>query len=308
MVDPIPVANDAKQNAPNRRTFFDEIKSQDNRLDKIERGSIRSGSVGGDGLRFYDPDTADHDTTGRIGKFDGARWNTDEDDWEDVDGARGVALYEAGDPEGHPWFVASGEGGNQDFQVGYGAGVTETVLLRAEYVFAMSEALATLTLDDSGNLDLSPSSSGNLRIYNLDTVGAGDSLVLDVVGGDPTIKFVVSARKYKQDIEDAEINPEDVLQMRPRTWRDRNEVARDPDTERRFIGFIADELADIPSLRQFIRFNEDGEPESIHYDRLVVALLELLKDQQTKIDDHDEQLENINEKIDQLKNMVESIT
>jgi hypothetical protein len=200
-------------------------------------------------------------------------------------------------------------GSKQWVQVGYGGTVPETVLVRAKHVSLHSEdSESAVIVDTSGNIVIFPSSTGDLMLYNIDSIGGGDNLVFDFSGSTPKVKYVSSARKYKQDIEDAGITPEDVLRMRPRTWRDRNEVAENPDTERRFIGFIADELADIHSLRQFVRFNEEGEPESIYYDRLTVALLELLKYQQTKVDAHEEELQNINEKFDQLKNMVESIT
>ncbi|MCG7285350.1 hypothetical protein MHY85_05090 [Cellulomonas sp. ACRRI] len=86
-----------------------------------------------------------------------------------------------------------------------------------------------------------------------------------------------SARKYKQDIEDAEVDPGAVLRMQPRTWRDRAEVERDPACTTRYVGFIAEEL-DVLGLGQFVTRTPDGEVEGIAYDRLVAAVIPVLKD------------------------------
>lgn len=92
-----------------------------------------------------------------------------------------------------------------------------------------------------------------------------------------------SSLRYKQDVEHAALDPAAVLNMQPRTWRDKAEVEADPDTERRYVGFIAEELHDI-GLGQFVVYDEQG-PEAIAYDRLSVALLALDKQQQSQIDD-----------------------
>lgn len=86
-----------------------------------------------------------------------------------------------------------------------------------------------------------------------------------------------SARKYKQDIADAEIDPGSVLRMRPRTWRDKAEVGRDPHSDARYVGFIAEELVDL-GLGQFVTRASDGEVEGIAYDRLVAAVIPVLQD------------------------------
>ncbi len=85
-----------------------------------------------------------------------------------------------------------------------------------------------------------------------------------------------SARKYKQDIEDAEIDVAAVLRMQPRTWRDRAEVEREPDSDRRYVGFIAEELDDL-GLGEFVTRDEDGEADGIAYDRLVAAVIPVLR-------------------------------
>lgn len=107
-----------------------------------------------------------------------------------------------------------------------------------------------------------------------------------------------SSRRYKQDIEDAVIDPAAVLQLRPRTWRDRLEVAADPTTTQRYIGFIAEELDEL-GLNEFVTYDEDG-PESISYDRLAAALIPVVRTQQ-------EQLDDLQRQVDELRALVAGI-
>jgi hypothetical protein len=56
----------------------------------------------------------------------------------------------------------------------------------------------------------------------------------------------------------------------------------------------------LPSLRQFVNYDSEGRPDSIAYDRLVVALLELMKNQQGQISDLAALLERTTEALSQL--------
>ena len=107
------------------------------------------------------------------------------------------------------------------------------------------------------------------------TTGASANCFIDP--SDNRIWRSTSSRRYKQDIEDAEVDPAAVLDMQPRTWRDKAEVEADPDTERRYVGFIAEELHDL-GLGQFVVYDDDGLPEAISYDRLTAAVIPVLKD------------------------------
>ena len=84
--------------------------------------------------------------------------------------------------------------------------------------------------------------------------------------------------------------------MQPRTWVDtvKVDLAEDEGDLRRDVGFIAEELDELPSLRQFVQYNAEGEPDAIEYDRLSVALLTLAKAQA-------EQLTAIEKRLDALE-------
>lgn len=117
---------------------------------------------------------------------------------------------------------------------------------------------------------------------------------------DGLIRRSTSARRFKQDIEDVSVNPREVISLRPRTWRDRKEVAADPDTDRWHVGFIAEEVEEA-GLGLFVNYDEDGKPGSIAYDRLSVALLELLKYQDKRLTDVEARLSALDGKIQNIE-------
>lgn len=117
-----------------------------------------------------------------------------------------------------------------------------------------------------------------------------------------------SSARYKQDINDLDLDPAVVLRLRPRTWTERAAPPgrarpqrppratpsgqRTPTTKattkaatapRRGVGFVAEELADL-GLSQFVELDELGRPDAIAYDRLTAALLVVAKAQQEQID------------------------
>lgn len=98
------------------------------------------------------------------------------------------------------------------------------------------------------------------------------------------IQMVTSSLRYKQDVEVADVDPTAVLSLTGKTWRDKALVEADPDTERRNVGFIAEDL-DAAGLGMFVDYDAEGRPDAIQYDRLSVALLAVVKSQQTQIDD-----------------------
>ncbi|MGH9247987.1 MAG: tail fiber domain-containing protein [Acidimicrobiales bacterium] len=118
-----------------------------------------------------------------------------------------------------------------------------------------------------------------------DTTSAANVNTPAVSGTTPqSLRHVTSARRFKVDIEDADIDPAAVLALRPRTWRDRVEVDEDPDTDRWHVGFVADEV-DEAGLTQFVDYDETGEPFAITYDRLTAALFTLAQTQERRIAD-----------------------
>lgn len=123
------------------------------------------------------------------------------------------------------------------------------------------------------------SASGGTYITH-STTSSSANAVLSTAG---LVQRSTSSRRYKQNIRTAAVDPAEVLQLVGRTWRDRSDVTEDPETGQRYIGFIAEELDALPSLRQFVVYDEEGRPDAIAYDRLTVPLLSLAKQQEQRI-------------------------
>lgn len=141
-----------------------------------------------------------------------------------------------------------------------------------------------------------------------------NSANLSVDAGTGAVARSTSARKYKQDIADHDIDPLAVLKMRVRTWRDRAEVKDDDTCQRRYIGFIAEELHDL-GLTEFVEYDEDGNPDAIAYDRIPVALLIALrwvakqvKDERARTDALEAKVATQQKQIDDLAAAVAALT
>jgi hypothetical protein len=129
----------------------------------------------------------------------------------------------------------------------------------------------------------------SLELYGIATTSSAANVRLEVSGGANVLQYVSSSLRYKDDPHDAVVEPREVLQMQGRTWVDKGLVDRLGDTGDevdipRNVGFIAEELDALPSLRQFVDYDDEGRPDAIQYDRLTVALLELAKAQQAQLD------------------------
>lgn len=97
---------------------------------------------------------------------------------------------------------------------------------------------------------------------------------------DGEILRVVSSRRYKEDIEDADVDPAAVLRLKGRTWHDKAD--KDDEDRRRYVGFIAEELHE-QGLTEFVDYDDEGQPQAIQYDRLSVALLAVVQNQEKRL-------------------------
>jgi hypothetical protein len=117
------------------------------------------------------------------------------------------------------------------------------------------------------------SSSSNVQIYTQSTTSSPVNAHIDPATN--VVSRSTSSRRYKQDEEEYTIDPNIVLKMQGKTWRDKSDVIKDPDTDRRYVGVIAEDLDEI-GMGQFVIYDEHG-PESVMYDRLVVAVIPVLQ-------------------------------
>lgn len=85
-----------------------------------------------------------------------------------------------------------------------------------------------------------------------------------------------SSRRYKEQIEDAEIDPAAVLNLRPVTYHRKNDQ-----TGEREFGLIAEEVQDA-GLEDLVVWY-DGQIDGVRYDLVAVSLLSVVKDQAARI-------------------------
>ncbi|WJN62648.1 minor tail protein [Streptomyces phage phiScoe10] len=100
------------------------------------------------------------------------------------------------------------------------------------------------------------------------------------VEADGTFCRNTSSIKFKENVRDYEIKPEDVLALRPVIY-DRKPKEGQTEARKNEYGLIAEEVAEtLPEIVNYL----DGEVDGLRYDLLGVALLAVVKDQQARIE------------------------
>jgi hypothetical protein len=135
------------------------------------------------------------------------------------------------------------------------------------------------------------------------------------------VTYVTSTERVKSDIQDLQVDPGAVLQLRPRTWLPgpttrqcpewmhaqhpegdchAGELVDPPADAVREVGFVAEEL-DALGLHDFVEYGTDGLPMSIRYDRMTAALVPLVQQQQAQIDALTAQLQALADRVTALE-------
>jgi len=110
-------------------------------------------------------------------------------------------------------------------------------------------------------VDLGSSASGSYLRYLTDGTGS--------------IYYDSSSLRYKEDIQPLVDDFTKILKIEPKSFIDKA-------TGNREIGYIAEEL-DTLGLKNLVGYNQDGLPDTLHYEKIVIYLLEVVKSQQEDI-------------------------
>ena len=89
-----------------------------------------------------------------------------------------------------------------------------------------------------------------------------------------------SSRRFKENIVDAEIDTDAVLDIKVRKFNYKKSF---DEAMPESIGVIAEELEEL-GFSDFLFYNEDGEVDGVAYEKLALALIPVLKKQQAQID------------------------
>ena len=158
------------------------------------------------------------------------------------------------------------------------------------------EATKKFYLDGGGDTYIAETASNTLRLY----AGGVDTLILQPDGlyigimpttasaanlvyntGTARVERSTSSIRYKHDISTLDTHDalSAVMAMRPVTYRGKTD-----DDQRRFVGFIAEEVQEIaPLLCTYDEGGESGTPNYVTYDRVTAYLVAVVQQQQSEI-------------------------
>ncbi|MBM7542353.1 phage tail spike protein [Amphibacillus cookii] len=108
---------------------------------------------------------------------------------------------------------------------------------------------------------------------------------------------VTSAKKYKTEIELANVDPYKILEIKPKSWYDKGEIERNDnsiDGLKRYYGIIADDFEDV-GLPEYVDYI-GGEIENI-VERAWTLLIPIVKDLKEKVDDLDTKIKKLEAKV-----------
>ncbi|WP_067200116.1 tail fiber domain-containing protein [Microbacterium sp. XT11] len=111
--------------------------------------------------------------------------------------------------------------------------------------------------------------TGRVDMPNLSPVTSG--YVAMYKNGDGRVGISPSARRFKKDIRSRTYTLEQLAAIRVVEYRLRAAVYGNGDAPID-VGVIAEELT-APGLSEFVAFDEDGQPLSVHYERIVLVVI-----------------------------------
>lgn len=125
-----------------------------------------------------------------------------------------------------------------------------------------------------------------ILLYGLGTVSSSPNLVLDFPDGFPVLKLSTSSRRYKQDIDDAGLDGEDVRQWEIHTWRDKAAVAEVGDAAPVHVGHIAEQIADVSP--DCVDLDAEGRPNALRPNPMSAHVVALVQRMADDLDEHAE--------------------
>lgn len=96
------------------------------------------------------------------------------------------------------------------------------------------------------------------------------------INGDGRVGVAASTRRYKKEIRDHDYTLDELLSIRVRQYRLKAEIYGNGNAPLE-IGVIAEELVDA-GLSEYVYFDEDDQPASVHYERLALVAIGALQD------------------------------
>lgn len=202
---------------------------------------------------------------------------------EDFDGLDLAHIRSGPSTAGTDNYVAlSARGANSSlFLRSFGTGNASNGILSLRFPGTLGSAGRSLEIADDEKIIARFLSIGTELFQVSDATAGTVGLVRRTSDG--RLMNAVSSARYKQDVEDHQVDTAAVLALRPRSWRSRSEVAEDPSTTNRYAGFIAEEVEET-GLTEAVVYNSDGTPESLVDRALIAGVVAVLQEQQSRLD------------------------
>ena len=150
----------------------------------------------------------------------------------------------------------------------------------------LSTGSGSYYLNNSGTLNIAQANVSGY-IYNAGHATTSSSANAYLNSSTGLLARSTSSLRYKINVAEQSIPLDSILSLTPKSFFDKGafeEAGGKTDNLPRILGLIAEEVAEIPVLADLLmNKNEKGEPDSVNYDRVAVALLPLLKDLNDRI-------------------------
>ena len=269
-------------------------------VDIQDGGMLRAQYPSGEGGAYFGPLTAEVDGThtghGLLIRQDAAVDGSGSNIFRAVSrpsGDRQVHIGSAAEPEHFieqcsvqalQIWIDTGPGQNIQLYSGNNVqfGTSSQPISNSYFVFANGSVSLGTTSQRIGGRVVLEADEGVQVATPLTTTSAANCTLSNISGGSSgRLQRVTSSLASKKDVEDYLPDPAQVLKLKPRTWRDKSETERDPDTDRWHIGLVAEEAA--TCAPELVDYDADENPTSVTYDRLPIALLRVIQLQEQRI-------------------------
>jgi hypothetical protein len=150
----------------------------------------------------------------------------------------------------------------------------------AQIAGATGAAAFNGNLSAGGTLNVTSSAAFGSTMYGAAVYNQTNTGRAMFVAADGLFGIGASSIRFKENVIDADIDTEKVLDIRVRKFNYRKEF---DDDETKDIGVIAEELEAL-GLTDFIYYDADGIPDGVAYEKLALLLIPVVKGQAVRLD------------------------
>ena len=151
----------------------------------------------------------------------------------------------------------------------------------AQIAGATGNAAFNGSVSIGGTLNVSSSAAFGSTMYGAAVYNQTNTGRAMFIAADGLFRIGASSIRFKENVIDADIDTEKVLDIRVRKFNYKKEF---DDDETKDIGVIAEELEAL-GLTDFIYYDADGIPDGVAYEKLALAVLSLVQVQDQRLNE-----------------------